>query len=245
LRVKGVLSIRDLLTPVGGLIDLTRVSVAELDDDATSWPTDSSLRLRGFTYSQFSAEAPQRAAERLKWLALQEVFAPQPYEQLITVYRSGGQEREARAVAMAKQEALRKAGGLGRCGSVWNWFLGRAIGHGYQPWRAAWHLLALYTVTLVVVLLAGRQDLFIPTSSSSGAKPTASHCSGGYPCLSPPVYAAEVITPILNLHQTAFWQPDAHTDPGRWLQAFLAIITPTGWALTTLAVVAFTGLARQ
>ena len=115
-----------------GVVDLLNAEVGQLKDDPKSWPKKGNLFINGFTYDAFYPGVPKEADKRLEWIALQpnNPFSPQPYEQLAKVYRSMGFERDAKKILIAKQEALRLYGDLGKFGKVWNWILGKSIGHG-------------------------------------------------------------------------------------------------------------------
>lgn len=145
----------------------------------------------------------------------------------------------------AKDDLLAR-GDLTRPARDWSWFLGRSIGHGYRPARAAWALLILYLVTLASVWLGARADGFIQVGDiAPQPSVTASHCGDAYPCLSAPAYALENITPILNLHQAENWQPKSST-PAEWvLRDWLYLTTVVGYAGTTLLAAGLSGLARS
>lgn len=67
----------------------------------------SELVLSGFTYESLGRLAPTRLQFRKKWLKLderrEEIFDPQPYEQLSKVLRAKGEVSAAQSVLMAKQ----------------------------------------------------------------------------------------------------------------------------------------------
>jgi hypothetical protein len=243
--VAGELIWMKLASPPEGVLDLTHARVGVLADDRASWPACRKLRLDGFTYGSLHAAAVLDSTGRLDFIRRQERFAVQPYEQLIAVYRAGGHEGEARGIAMAKQDDLRRLGGLSRRQRAGNWVLGKTIVHGYRPSRALYGLFVLYLLTLAVVTVAKGNDAFIPVRANGDVRPAASVCTDEYPCLTPVAYAAETITPIVNLRQLDFWQPVANQDYAWFMRYWLWIATLAGWAGTTLAVVAFTGLARK
>src|SRR5207249_10574398 len=67
-------------------------------DEEKSWPGEGKLFLDGFTYDRISEDSPLTAQSRIEWLHRQphHKFLPQPYEQLASVLRNMGHEREAR-----------------------------------------------------------------------------------------------------------------------------------------------------
>ncbi|GLY15129.1 hypothetical protein LWF15_12275 [Kineosporia rhizophila] len=227
-------------------MDLRRAQVGQIDDDESSWPDWDGLLIDGFTYDRLSSRAPSSPAERLAWIRRQPGFMPEPYQQLVHVYRRNGQLDEATTVAMAQQDDLRRRGDLNLAARAWNWFIGRSLGHGYRPARAAWALVAVYLVTLAAVWLGARNDAFIQTGETAPQPAvTSSHCGPQYPCLSAPAYSLESVVPILNLHQRDQWQPRSTTFADRALRDWLYLSTVLGYAGTTLLAAGLSGLARK
>ncbi|GAB3271581.1 hypothetical protein GCM10027456_59500 [Kineosporia babensis] len=227
-------------------VDLRRAQVGQIDDDESSWPEWGGLLIDGFTYDRLSARAPSSPRERLSWIRRQRGFMPEPYQQLAQVYRRNGQLAEATTVAMAQQDDLRRRGDLGFAAKAWNWFIGRSLGHGYRPARAAWFLVALYLLTLGAVVLGARSDAFIQTGEIAPQPAvTSSHCGPQYPCLAPLAYSLESVVPILNLHQRDHWQPRSTTFADRALRDWLYLSTVLGYAGTTLLAAGLSGLARK
>ncbi len=128
---------------ISGAVDLMHAQVGTLSDDKNAWPLGANSKARwyldGFTYDALGPDSPKDSGFRSDWLAADKTvgggFAPQPYEQLIKVYKEMDHPAEARAIAIAKQEELRNSGNLSPLGWFWNWFLGFFLGHGYQAWR--------------------------------------------------------------------------------------------------------------
>ncbi len=226
-------------------VDLRRAQVGQIDDDETCWPEPGQLHIDGLVYDRLSSRAPSSPQERLGWIRRQPGFIPDPYQQLVHVYRRNGQLAEATIVAMAQQDDLRRRGELTRPAKAWNWFIGRSIGHGYRPARAAWTLFAVYLVTLLAVWLGARSDAFIPVGNTATAASVSSRCQADYPCLVPVAYSLESIVPILNLHQRDNWQPKSTTPQERTLSTWLYLSTVLGYAGTTLLAAGLSGLARK
>ena len=57
--------------------------------------------------------------------------------------------------------------------------------------------------------------------------------------------AIDVVVPIINVHQDSYWGPNGHAPWGTVLIVFSWLGTGFGWALATLAVAGYTGLARS
>lgn len=210
-----------------GHISFNSARVGPFQDDEQTWST-STLRLNGFVYESLYPLGP--AADRLRWLERQERYSPSSYEQLIATYRAVGRDGDARKVAMAKQERHRAE--LRGLPKLWNWFLGRAVGHGYQPWRAL--------TGLVVVFLIG----WVVFAQAFQAGAMMLYTNDPHPTFYPAVYALDVLLPIVDLRQE-FWMPDASKPYGILYLAWFWFSITAGWTLTTLLVGALTGLLRR
>ena len=152
-------------SPVDGLVDLERAVVRRLDDDwslpCAHWPPAGKLLRAGFVYDGFGGTHQADWSQRLDWIrrhhttpvpGQRAAFAAQPYEQLARVYRQAGQDSDARAIAIARRNDLRRYANLSRLSRplrVGNWLLDKTIKHGYQPLRAVGLLAAVYLVTVL------------------------------------------------------------------------------------------------
>jgi hypothetical protein len=254
-------------SPVVGRVYLDRASAGRLVDwwdpwrggehPSTHWPSQGRLSLTGFTYDGFGGKHLATVDQRLDWIRCGHAtrdngqaatFAAQPYEQLIRVYRQAGLEADARKVAIAKRNDLRRYGGLTRWARTGNWILDKTIKHGYRPLRAAALLAAVYVVTLVVLWAAQHQpNMIVPAKDvgSIASKPTAEVCVEGYPCFYPAGYAFDAVVPLINLRQAENWRINGSADWGWALVAGAWLAAGLGWAFSTLTVVGYTGLVRK
>jgi hypothetical protein len=247
---------------VGGIVSLQGAAAGQLIDDWGSgrtnafWPTGGRLRLNGFVYGRFGGAEPATVEQRLGWIRSQyppnarttaAPIATQPYEQLAAVYRRAGQDTEARRVAIARRSDLRKYGNLSPLNKIGNWLLDKSIKYGYQTWRAVAGLGSLYLIVLVLSILAQHHDLITPIGNIAGLHPgpVATRCTGNYPCFYPAGYAIDTVIPIINVHQAAYWGPNGNVPWGWTWVAGTWIATGLGWALVTLLVAGYTGLARR
>jgi hypothetical protein len=250
------------LAQVEGPVSLQGATADQLVDDWGSarnnafWPTDGRLHLDGFIYSRLGGAEPATVDQRLGWLRSQykrnagkipAPFAAQPYEQLASVYRHAGQDTEARRVAIARRSDLRKYGNLSPPRRTGNWLLDKSIKYGYQTWRAVAGLISLYVIVLALSIFAQHHGLIVPVGNVTNLHPTpvATRCVGNYPCFYPAGYAIDTVIPIINVHQAAYWGPSGHTS-WAWIWVLTTwIATALGWALVTLLVAGYTGLARR
>ena len=248
--------------PVSGQVNLDGATVGQLDDDWSNerpngyWPTGGRLRLDGFTYGRFGGKQQATAEQRLAWLRSQHQppagdntadFATQPYEQLAAVYRQAGQDAEARKVAIARRADLRKYGDLNPYRRFGNWFLDWSIKYGYQTWRAAAGLAALFVVFLALSVLAQHQHAIVPIGEIEGlhSVPSVTQCTSDYPCFYPVGYTVDTVIPIINVHQADYWGADGHAPWGWFWVGLTWLATGLGWLLATLLVAGYTGLVRR
>ena len=248
--------------PVSGLVDLADATVGQLEDDWSAnrtngyWPTGGRLRLDGFTYGRFGGAPQVTVKHRLAWIRSQYQpdaghnttdFASQPYEQLASVYRHAGQDDQARKVAIARRADLRKYGNLNLYRKFGNWFLDKSIKYGYETWRAAAALAAVFVVFSVFSFLAQQHHLMEPVGITVGlpSLPSATKCTSSYPCFYPVGYTIDTVIPLINVHQAANWGPDGHAPWGHIWVAGTWVATVLGWALATLLVAGYTGLVRR
>ena len=241
-----------------GRVNLEDTHVGELEDTWTRageqahgyWPPGGRLRLSGLTYGGLGEASVK---QRLGWIRSQyegdkpAAFGAQPYEQLADMYRQAGQDTEAREVAIARRRDLRTYGNLNWYRRSGNWFLDQTIRYGYQTWRAAAGLAAVFVAFLVLSVIGQHQHVIVPLGDVKGLDPvpTATQCTSDYPCFYPFGYTVDTVIPIINVHQADHWGPDAHAPAG-WLWVFSAWgATAAGWALATLLVAGYTGLVRQ
>ena len=105
-----------------GSINLAGCHAHEIADHPSVWPhkgagkaTHAYIHLDGFTYDRMIGRDAYDAATRKRWLERQPPadrggsFKPQPFEQLIKVYRAMGHEDRAREIAKFKARRSRRA----------------------------------------------------------------------------------------------------------------------------------------
>ena len=180
-----------------------------------------------------------------------------------------GHDADAREIAIAKHEELRRSGRLSRLGRASNWFLGKTIRHGYNTWRVVRLIGAFLVAGFVVFGFADYNNAMRP--SKEGVYLDACYTQGqdgcvgrgwrsveqwyprvaelrlpeDYPRFNLFVYSLDTFFPIVGLHQESFWLPSAEA-PGGWLyRLYLWVHIGFGWLLTTLGVLSLTGIVRR
>jgi len=179
----------------------------------------------------------EKLEERLAWLNSAKQFSPQPYEELARVYREAGQQSFAQRVVITEERQRRKQGKLSRTSRFWNWFLDVTVGYGYKPHRILIGFAVVAFAGFFVFQCAQHQGVMeavAPTRNMINV--SADKCSPNYPCFYPAIYSAELLLPVVNLHQIEFWLPDMHKPWGLWYLWFTWIAIVLGWAGVTALV---------
>jgi hypothetical protein len=229
-RVDHHLLLRDVRDAKNAIIDLRNASADALFDHEASWPAEGNLCLDGFRYGRVSY-GPREAEARLRWLALQREFTPQPYRQLAKVLRESGDERGARQV-LYEMEKLRRTEqsriwrnrlhneklsqsslvmgwpryGLAR---AWGSVLRYTIGYGFRLQCTLYWLIGLTVLGTLLFGFGYMGGSMAPTEREAYA------CfeEQGWPprhyqAFNPFIYALENSVPVLKLGQDSAWAPD-------------------------------------
>lgn len=146
----------------GAKLTLRNTEVGTLQDrlDRDAWPKE--LELDGFTYSHLGGMAGDGASDLTgrdvgwfkEWLTKQQLYSPQPYEQLAGLFRKAGQTQKAVAILYESKERERteKASGLDW---LWLTLLKIFIGYGYQT---------ISRITLWVIIFTGIGTIMLRVS---------------------------------------------------------------------------------
>jgi len=169
LHLGGALVFRSLAKPLAG-VSLASARIGVLLDEPGAW--GNQIVLDGFEYQSFGGEASTNAATRLAWLDKQPeehsglgkdgtLFRPQPWQQLRRVLEGMGHAEEARQVAIAQEERIRRADLVGRSPTDWgawrrvpyrltgrafHWSFGFLTGYGYRPIRLLTCFVAVWLI---------------------------------------------------------------------------------------------------
>jgi hypothetical protein len=254
--------------PPTGRVDFTGARVGFLDDHWSAWEGDPDLKLDGFVYDLLG-DGAAHPTYRVRWLAQQArrrpkvdkqtrdtmsqavsnlpsfdfgYYNPHVFEQLASVYDRMGNDTAARTIRIEKQRAARNSGHLRRGERLANVLLDRSIRYGWQPWRVVIFGLMVVTIGALIFGSVGGAG-FEPPSQSSDQ-------TGSFQAVA---YSLDVFLPIIDLGQadrwlpksTVEWQPFGWTTSGFIIQVYIWVQIVLGWVVSTLAVVAFTGLVRK
>ena len=218
-RLQAAVLRADSQTVVDGVMDLRYATVQVLQDDPAGWPR--AAYHNGFTYT--TLVSPAAVTDRLRLIKRDpDGYHPQPYEQLAAVYRSMGNDADARTILLEKQRARRQTitAPLRAWGLVQDWM----VGYGYRPLRAALWLGALLVIGTIAFALHH------PAPLDAGQAPE----------FSPFLYTLDLLVPIVG-----FGQKGAFNATG-WQQWLAAALIAAGWVLaTTIAAGVTRVLSRQ
>ncbi len=251
-----------------GLVNFDHAHVGRLVDNARSWPAPGNLDLDGFTYDSVAWNGEEAWRERRRWLELQrgKDFRPQPYEQLVAVLRRMGHERDARQIAIAKQDAYLNRGDPSRRRRLWMRFLRATIRYGYEPWRALGYMAFAVGFAWMVFSNAYHYGVMHPSKERVYLHDCytgeASSCTGwtnfdrrwskepiqlpaDYPEFNSFVYSVDTFLPIVDLHQENYWLPRGDGDWGWFFRLYLWLHIAVGWLLSTVAVFGLTGIIKK
>jgi len=263
-RVEGSFVWRELVAPNQTSLDMRSASVGTLSDAADSWPAQGKLQLHGLTYTWVHDTSPVDAVRRLDWLHRQDVYQPQPYEQMATVLRAQGYEKDAREILMAKEEDWARHIQLPWYRRALHAVLRGTVGYGHDPWRVLPYIGGVLTLGVFFFGLGAKFGVMTPTNdrayvAQSDGERGKRRISPDYPAFNAIIYSIDEFTPLVNLRQGDFWLPNPNKDVrqrsdaagrllhmyARFLQFYLWIHILAGWTLTTLPVAGLTELVRR
>ena len=120
-----------------------------LNDSAEAWENLEDLDLDGFTYDRFggleAAQGNTMADQSADWIqtnwlskhpSINEVFVPQPFEQVAEVLRASGRPDTANQIMVRLRDYERTSPGTGRLRWVQLWLERMTVGYGYNNWWA-------------------------------------------------------------------------------------------------------------
>ena len=256
-RVAGAFYFRDVDRVVGRVV-LHAMQVGILCDDVASWKgCDGELFLDGFTFGRLAGGAPTDAETRIAWLDRQHPrylgaeFRPQPWEQLIAVLRAMGHSEEARAVAVAKQDRLRRAGKIARGARPLHRLYGLVVGYGYRPLRLVKVIAAVWLLCALAYWWAASPGPPLGPSTHLVAPPAGEENAPDYRTFVPLIYSADVLLPVVDFGYKDEWQPvvaDPAGNPLPWgelLRFLYWFEIAFGWVAGLLLVGVLSNLIKK
>ncbi|EGX59919.1 hypothetical protein SZN_10278 [Streptomyces zinciresistens K42] len=208
--------------PERGRVVLSGARVVNLMDRADAWPGPGLLQMGGFTYENLVPRGPFPLRRRLAWVsAATAEYHPEPYERLAAVLRAGGEDEDAREVLLAKQRRRRET--LPPAAKLWGYAQDWMVAYGYRPGRAAVWMAVLWAAGSVAFTYAD------PPPVRSGERPS----------WNPPLFALDLLLPVIDLGQVGFW---LFRGAWQWLVAAMILL---GWILATTVATGATRMLRR
>jgi hypothetical protein len=265
-EIGGDLVLNQLFSRPKGTMDLRGTHAARFIDDAASWPSRDALCLDGFVYDTLAGESPTWAKDkkgqndeegqpgRLAWLALESAttFKPQPYEQLVSVFRTMGKDEDARQIAIEKRRRELRSGQLALGSRIWNLFLGVTIGYGYRVWMAAVWMAGVIIVSGFIFNIGFNHHLITASkepASTNNTNITATNNSASPEATTfhPWLYSLDTFLPFVELDQKTSWKlhPLRARNAEFWLfEAYFILHMLLGWVLIGALGAGLTGLVK-
>ncbi len=237
----------------GAQLTLRNTVVDAWQDQEDAWP--ESLELEGFTYKRlggFGAAGATDIADRktkeitdretkwfTAWLAKDESYSPQPYEQLAGVLRTAGQEGKAGDILYAgrKRGYDRKPLGVGK---FFEYLEMSFIGFGYRNWYAAvW--IAIF-VALGAMFLAWSGDF----RDATEAKEVRNKWRALWPGIKRFVgkdlyYSFDMLLPIIHLRESHY---DTNIQLRPSVEAYFVLHKLMGYVLGSFLIAGLSGLTK-
>lgn len=139
---------------IGGQLDCSDAVVESRSDPRHRWALDAS------TYPRLPLDPLGRGTAG--WLDLLRTatpaYAAQPYQQLASVYRAAGHDRDVRQILIAQRQAQLDRGVLTGRERLWARITGVTLGYGYQPSRALLFLLGVVVTSVVLAVTLGATE---------------------------------------------------------------------------------------
>ena len=207
-HIEGILDCRGTKFK-GASLSLSDTRAGSIMDDAESWPDRGNLYLDGFVYDRIS-DGPRDAKTRLKWLALQDDFTPQPYLQLAKILKAAGDDDGAISVLV---EMEHRRGNQALIDPVWRPLFEFTVGYGYRPLRAIWEVMGLSALGWILYRRSYLAGNIVPSDKDAYYSfKIEDQPPAHYAAFSPLVYSVENSLPLVKLGQSDKWQPDPNPE---------------------------------
>lgn len=233
--------------------DLGDAEAGRIEDrHGVAW-SDARLEIARFRYGGIGDLAdvtgcPHRDGidARLAWIARHETgrFSPHPYRTLAAALRAAGHADDVGRVEMAARVQRRRNGAGPRVVRLGNLLLEWTSGYGYSPVRAA--------ATFALVLLLGWAGTAL-AEAASAFEPSpfmdyhllatsTSLPRGTCPWLDPPLYALDLLVPLVDLGHDDLCSIKADRPAWKFAATVYRLL---GWVVMSLTLLTFAGILRK
>ena len=260
--IKGSLMLSDVVHAQEYHLTLTNASVGALADQPASWPQPGNLLLDGLAYERFSGPAPKDCKSRIRWLALQKPFLPQPYRQVAKVLKAEGEAAGSVEILYDMERHVRSRDHRWWRTHLVNPVLRSTVGYGYYPARTFWWLAAFILLGFALYSTAYREGGIVPTDKDAYVIfKDAQQFPAHYERFHALIYSVENSLPFVKLGQVDRWQPDPRPQRFVWrvplarfsiwlsfsglLRWYQWLQILAGWVLGTLFIAGITGIIRK
>ena len=238
----------------GAKLTLRNTETGALQDRGDAWPKE--IELDGFTYNRLGGMAGDGTSDLTRrdvgwfkeWLAKQQPYSPQPYEQLASVFLKIGHKQKAVAILYESEERERTevASGLDW---LWLTLLKIFIGYGYQTISRITLWVLAFTGIGTLMLRISRHNPFNSVFENNPAifphrfynyfPRSLTHTVERY--LPLVAYSFDRFLPIIRLRHYHY----SKIDLQGWLAYYFYIHQFMGFFLATLLIARFTGLTAK
>lgn len=238
----------------GAQLVLRNTEVGSLQDQQDAWPNQ--VVLEGFTYNRLGglegdgeSDLTRRDIRWVKeWLAKQQPFSPQPYEQLANVFLKVGHKEKAAAVLYESKERERTEV-ASRLDWLWLSLLKIFIGYGYHTIFCITLWVFVFTGIGTILLRISRDNPFnsiwgntsavIPSMAYNYFPRSVASCVENYfPLIS---YSFDRFLPIIRLRESHYTK----TELRGWLAYYFYFHQLMGFVLASLLIASITGLTTK
>jgi hypothetical protein len=233
------------------------------------------MALQGFTYhtidlGQLTLPTPEpddddKLPNRCSiWLKSQADFSSQPFVQLADTLKHDGKSSEANQVlVLMESERTKNAPWHAR---PFNWLYYNLARYGYEPARAVGWWFGFLTCGTVLFWIAnwlgwikpsgddGDLIFMTPNGPIVGEQSRSAGINRAYPRFSAFRLSLDALTPVINFYQRDYWCPTCFNFGAaplkavlisRFIYYYFLFHILSGWVITTVLVIALSGLIHQ
>ncbi len=238
----------------GSKLVLRNTEVGSLQDRQDAWPNQ--LVLDGFTYNRLGGLEGDGVSDLSKrdvgwfkeWLAKQQPYSPQPYEQLASVFRKAGQTKKALEILYESKERERTEV-ASRLDWFWLTLLKIFIGYGYRTIFCVTLWVLVFTGIGTIMLKISKDNPFNSIRGNTSAiipqrlynyfpRSLASYVENYFPLIS---YSFDRFLPIIRLRESHYTK----TELQGWLAYYFYFHQLMGFVLLSLLLASITGLTTK
>jgi hypothetical protein len=227
-------------------LDLSHTKVRVLRDTRGSLVSYPLLEIAGLMYEDIElvekfdggtslVRGSAALLHRWSWLATQAPwrFSFQPYAQFAALLERQGHTADSVQTLIRGVEDQRSRTRTAWTSKLWTLVSRLTVGHGYRPQRSLAWITAFVVLGVVVFGKAKAEGLLVPERPPEVTTFSAI------------AYSIDTFLPIIDLRQEKYWIASGVGLRGTLVQVYSWVHAACGWALSTLAVAAFSGILKK